>query len=109
MDLTSEFLQKQDTLISTCRRVSEAVLHSSYRYRETISQQLHDAADVLASDESWDVRAAAANSLREMYHKDGFHDWVPDGYPTWDADTSLIYDYSTIYIESKYSGLRKDA
>ena len=106
MDRQTEFLQKKAALIAACKRVSEAVLHSTCPYKAAISSQFREVADVLSSNESLEVCTSAANSIRGMYHKEGFYEYAPDGFPEWEADTNLIFDYSTIYIESKYADVR---
>jgi hypothetical protein len=110
MTFTSEFDLKRIALIVACRRIGIAVLDTSYSCKTAVSNCLLRVADTLDSEATFDTKKDVTNSLRSLFHKEGFHEYpAPPSCPTWDNDTNLIFDYSTIYVESRYNAAEQDA
>ncbi len=101
--LDETFAADRSALAAACERVSEGVLATQYPSRALVSERLRLVAAMLHPDRPWEKQASAAASLRGLIHCDGFAEWPdPPKCHTWNADLRLLWDLSTIFVETRY-------
>ena len=95
--IESQFLVNKDALLGACERVATALGDN------VSSRLLWNVASTLRQATDWETQAQAASSIRGLFHRDGINDRPPPaGAATWDKDVALLWDLSTIYVESRY-------
>ncbi|MDN8615680.1 hypothetical protein [Variovorax ginsengisoli] len=93
----NQFLIEKDALLGACERVATALGDGGP------SRHLWNVVSTLRQATDWEAQAQAASSIRTLFHRDGINDRPPPaGAATWDRDIALLWDLSTIYVESKY-------
>lgn len=101
--IDEQFSADKQALAAACKRVAYGVLKSDHPQRATVATRLSDVGCILSSECAWDAQATAAASVRGLFHRDGIGDCpAPAEYPNWDADIRLLWDLSTIHVESRY-------
>lgn len=89
-------------LLEACERVALALGSSDPASRS----QLGAIASTLRGPSDWESQARAAASVRGLFHRDGLDDRPPPvGAATWDEDLKMLWDLSTIYVETRYGAV----
>ena len=103
MTIAATFDTDRRALVAACTRVADAVPRGPSPDATRFSVYLREVAEALEAG-SWDAQASAAASLRGWFHQDGVTDWPdPPGALSWTDDLKMLWDLSTIYVESRYA------
>jgi len=78
-------------------------MRTEYRNANEVQKILHDAAQIFEENAPLDDKRLAQRSIRNLFHKEGFHEYPgPVDLPSWDSDTSELFELTSLYSEAKY-------